>query len=147
MSQANASKKPTSANIEISTENSNLKEFRTPPHNLAIEQAVLAALMTVAESFEQVGDVLTENDFYATRHKYIFRAIDQLSKENSPYDAVLVHDWLIKQILLDAIGGNIFKFLRILQIFPLVAVAIPTNIAQGFFSLCILTNTSCFLCF
>jgi replicative DNA helicase len=48
-----------------------LKEFRTPPHNLAIEQAVLAALMTVAESFEQVGDTLNENDFYATRHKYI----------------------------------------------------------------------------
>src|SRR5690606_20137749 len=50
--------------------------------------------------------VLTENDFYATRHKYIFRAIEQLSKENSPYDAVLVHDWLIKQNLLDAIGGE-----------------------------------------
>lgn len=56
--------------------------------------------------FEQVGDVLTENDFYATRHKYIFRAIEQLSKENSPYDAVLVHDWLIKQNLLDAVGGE-----------------------------------------
>ena len=83
-----------------------LKEFRTPPHNLAIEQAVLAALMTVAESFEQVGDVLTEADFYATRHKYIFRAIEQLSKESSPYDAVLVHDWLTKQNLLDAIGGE-----------------------------------------
>jgi len=62
--------------------------------------------MTVAESFEQVGDVLTENDFYATRHKYIFRAIDQLSKDSSPYDAVLVHDWLTKQNLLDAIGGE-----------------------------------------
>jgi len=106
MSQANASKKVATAKPEIVTENSNLKEFRTPPHNLAIEQAVLAALMTVAESFEQVGDVLTENDFYATRHKYIFRAIEQLSKENSPYDAVLVHDWLIKQNLLDAIGGE-----------------------------------------
>lgn len=50
--------------------------------------------------------MLTENDFYATRHKYIFRGIEQLSKENSPYDAVLVHDWLIKQNLLDAVGGE-----------------------------------------
>ena len=65
-----------------------LKEFRTPPHNLAIEQAVLTALMTVAESFEQVSDVLNENDFYATRHKYIFRAIEKLAQESSPYDAV-----------------------------------------------------------
>ncbi len=94
----------------ISTENKTsesgqLKEFRTP-HNLAIEQAVLAALMTVAESFEQVSDLLKENDFYATRHKYIYRAIEKLAQENSPYDAVLVNDWLLKQNLLDAIGGE-----------------------------------------
>ncbi len=87
-------------------ETAQLKEFRTPPHNLAIEQAVLAALMTVAESFEQVGDVLKENDFYATRHKYIFRAIEKLAQENSPYDAVLVNDWLLKQNLIDAVGGE-----------------------------------------
>lgn len=88
------------------TETAQLKEFRTPPHNLAIEQAVLAALMTVAESFEQVSDVLKENDFYATRHKYIFRAIEKLAQENSPYDAVLVNDWLLKQNLIDAVGGE-----------------------------------------
>jgi len=88
------------------TETAQLKEFRTPPHNLAIEQAVLAALMTVAESFEQVGDVLKENDFYATRHKYIFRAIEKLAQENSPYDAILVNDWLLKQNLIDAVGGE-----------------------------------------
>ncbi|WP_139851650.1 replicative DNA helicase [Acinetobacter pullicarnis] len=87
-------------------ESAPLKEFRTPPHNLSIEQAVLAALMTVAESFEQVSDVLNENDFYATRHKYIFRAIEKLAQESSPYDAVLVNDWLIKQNLLDAVGGE-----------------------------------------
>jgi len=88
------------------TETAQLKEFRMPPHNLAIEQAVLAALMTVAESFEQVSDVLKENDFYATRHKYIFRAIEKLAQENSPYDAVLVNDWLLKQNLIDAVGGE-----------------------------------------
>ena len=80
MSQANATaQKSSSKQDNKPNESGQLKEFRTPPHNLALEQAVLAALMTVAESFEQVGDVLTENDFYATRHKYIFRAIAQLS--------------------------------------------------------------------
>lgn len=92
--------------IESKTNENNLKEFRTPPHNLSIEQAVLAALMTVAESFEQVSDSLQENDFYASRHKYIFRAIAQLAQDNSPYDAVLVNDWLLKQNLLDAVGGE-----------------------------------------
>ena len=107
MSQANAIiPLPTSKTESGNNESNSIKEFRTPPHNLSIEQAVLAALMTVAESFEQVADVLTEDDFYATRHKYIFRAIDHLVKENSPYDAVLVNDWLIKQNLLQAAGGE-----------------------------------------
>lgn len=107
MSQANANFIKNSPNTENKVNDSGqLKEFRTPPHNLAIEQAVLAALMTVAESFEQVGDLLKESDFYATRHKYIFRAIEKLAQENSPYDAVLVNDWLVKQNLLDAIGGE-----------------------------------------
>ncbi|AVZ85995.1 MULTISPECIES: replicative DNA helicase [unclassified Acinetobacter] len=107
MSQANANFTKNSPNTESKVSDSGqLKEFRTPPHNLAIEQAVLAALMTVAESFEQVSDLLKENDFYATRHKYIYRAIEKLAQENSPYDAVLVNDWLLKQNLLDAIGGE-----------------------------------------
>lgn len=76
------------------------------PHNLAIEQAVLAALMTVAESFEQIGDLVNEEDFYASRHKFIFRAVEQLAKTQQPYDAVLVNDWLIKHGLLDAAGGE-----------------------------------------
>ncbi|MEN8291660.1 replicative DNA helicase [Acinetobacter radioresistens] len=107
MSQASAKAIPNPTLLENkATETAQLKEFRTPPHNLAIEQAVLAALMTVAESFEQVSDVLKENDFYATRHKYIFRAIEKLAQENSPYDAVLVNDWLLKQNLIDAVGGE-----------------------------------------
>ena len=107
MSQANANFAKNTPKTESNVNDSGqLKEFRTPPHNLAIEQAVLAALMTVAESFEQVGDLLKENDFYATRHKYIYRAIEKLAQENSPYDAVLVNDWLLKQNLLDAIGGE-----------------------------------------
>ena len=64
MSQANASFAKNTPKTESNVNDSGqLKEFRTPPHNLAIEQAVLAALMTVAESFEQVGDLLKENDF------------------------------------------------------------------------------------
>ncbi len=73
MSQATASAKQHTAKSDLKpNENSPLKEFRTPPHNLAIEQAVLAALMTVAESFEQVGDVLQESDFYADTPQIYF---------------------------------------------------------------------------
>ena len=93
------------ATSEISEYNPNL---RTPPHNLTMEQAVLAALMTVAESWESVADVLLEGDFYATRHRHIFHAIKKLADSNQPYDAVMVNDWLTNQHMLEDAGGEAY---------------------------------------
>jgi replicative DNA helicase len=77
-----------------------------PIHNLQIEQAVLAALMTVAGSYAQVENLLSEHDFYATRHKLIFSAIVDLDGKNSPYDAVLVNQWLEMRNYGEASGGD-----------------------------------------
>lgn len=92
--------------LDDSTSNHTLRNLRTPPHNLAMEQGILVALMTVADSFSKVSDILREDDFYASRHKYIFRAIQTLDNENEPYDSLLVHNWLLKQNLLQAAGGE-----------------------------------------
>ena len=78
----------------------------TPIHNLQIEQAVLAALMTVAESYTQVESLLTEQDFHATRHKLIFNAIVDLDSKNVPYDAVLVNQWLEMHNYSEVAGGE-----------------------------------------
>lgn len=77
-----------------------------PIHNIQIEQAVLAALMTVAGSYAQVESLLTEQDFHATRHKLIFKAIVDLDSKNSPYDAVLVNQWLEIRNYGEASGGE-----------------------------------------
>ena len=77
-----------------------------PIHNLQIEQAVLAALMTVANSYAQVENLLTEEDFHATRHKLIFNAIVDLDSKNSPYDAVLVNHRLEMRNHGEASGGE-----------------------------------------
>lgn len=77
-----------------------------PIHNLQMEQAVLAALMTVAGSYAQVESLLTEQDFHATRHKLIFQAIVDLDSKNSPYDAVLVNQWLEMRNYGEASGGE-----------------------------------------
>ncbi|MFU8926730.1 replicative DNA helicase [Acinetobacter puyangensis] len=100
-----ASSKTTNSDNAV---NDQQKNFRTPPHNLTMEQAVLAALMTVAESWESIADILTEHDFYAARHRYIFQAIAKLANSNQPYDAVLVNDWLANQHLLEAAGGEAY---------------------------------------
>lgn len=80
--------------------------MNTPIHNLQIEQAVLAALMTVSNSYGQVENLLTEDDFHATRHKLIFQAVVDLDSKNSPYDAVLVNQWLEMHGYSEAAGGE-----------------------------------------
>ena len=82
-------------------------------HNLQIEQAVLAALMTVKNSYSEVENLIAEEDFYATRHKEIFKAIVALDQENSPYDVLLVWEWLEKHNLADMAGGE--KYLSTLM--------------------------------
>lgn len=78
----------------------------TPIHNIQIEQAVLAALMTVTGSYGQIENLLSENDFYATRHKLIFSAIVDLDAQNAPYDSVLVNQWLETRNFGEASGGE-----------------------------------------
>lgn len=80
--------------------------INTTIHNMQIEQVALAALMTVANSYAEVENLLTEDDFHATRHKLIFKAVVDLDSKNSPYDAVLVHQWLETHGHSEAAGGE-----------------------------------------
>jgi len=74
-------------------------------HSTAIEQCVLAALMTVQNSLETVINDLSEDCFYAERHKAIFNASTDLSNENKPYDVVFVEQKLIETKRIELIGG------------------------------------------
>ena len=80
--------------------------LNTKIHNVQIEQAVLAALMTVSESYTHVENLLAEDDFHATRHKLIFKAVADLDAKNSPYDAVLVNEWLASHGMIEQAGGE-----------------------------------------
>ena len=75
-------------------------------HNIAIEQCVLMALMTVQNSLEVVSNDLTKDSFHADRHKLIFQAITDLSNECKPYDALLVEQQLNDSKSLATIGGS-----------------------------------------
>ena len=79
---------------------------QTPPHNIDIEKALLASLMSIEEAYDKIADIVTKDDFYAGRHQYIFDAIAHLAAVNEPYDTVMVHDWLEAQKLLKSAGGD-----------------------------------------
>ncbi|WP_019673074.1 replicative DNA helicase [Psychrobacter lutiphocae] len=77
-----------------------------PPHNIDIEKALIASLMSIEDSFDKISDIVSKDDFYAGRHQHIFAAISHLAQVGEPYDTVMVHDWLSSQKLLKSAGGE-----------------------------------------
>ncbi len=63
-------------------------------HNLDIEKALLASLMSIENAFEHIASKLDIEDFAAAKHELIFQAVKALDKDGLPYDTVMVHDWL-----------------------------------------------------
>jgi replicative DNA helicase len=85
--------------------------LRTPPHSLEAEQAVLGGLMLLNTTWDQIADVLDEDDFYRNDHRVIFRAIRRLAEESQPFDHVTVFEWLEANNQLDASGGMAYVYL------------------------------------
>ena len=53
--------------------------LKIAPHSIEAEQSVLGGLMLDNQAWEQIGDVITEEDFYRHVHRLIFRAIAELA--------------------------------------------------------------------
>ena len=79
--------------------------LRVPPHSIEAEQSVLGGLMLVGESWDQVADRLTEEDFYRREHRLIFRAIGQLAGAGQPCDAVTLGEWFERHGETANVGG------------------------------------------
>jgi len=75
----------------------NTGTLKVPPHSVEAEQAVLGGLMIDNSSWDQVGDRLSEGDFYIYDHKVVFRAIGELADKNLPFDIITLSDWLERQ--------------------------------------------------
>lgn len=77
-----------------------------PPHNMDIERALLASLMSIDESFDKIDNIISSDEFYGEGHGVIFDAISHLSRVNQPYDTLMVYDHLAAQNLLEKVGGE-----------------------------------------
>jgi replicative DNA helicase len=86
-------------------QNAATEALKLPPHSLEAEQAVLGGLMLDNTAWDQIADIITEDDFYRRDHRLIFRAIEALSNEGNPCDAVTLSEWLEKHNELDNAGG------------------------------------------
>jgi replicative DNA helicase len=81
---------------------------RLPPQNLEAEQSVLGAILLDNDALNKVMDALTEEDFYRTAHRQLFRAMLELDERNEAIDQVTLTEYLKGEGQLEAVGGSAY---------------------------------------
>ncbi len=81
---------------------------KTPPHHIEAERSVLGALLLHDEQVVAVLELLTANDFYLPAHRSIYAAIVALVGQQQRIDLITLQDELIKEGVLDAVGGMVY---------------------------------------
>jgi replicative DNA helicase len=76
-----------------------------PPHSIEAEQAVIGGLLLDAAAWDNVADVIKQEDFYRPDHQQIFEAIGILAGTGKPCDVVTVSEQLERNGKLDEAGG------------------------------------------
>jgi replicative DNA helicase len=82
-----------------------LLDAPAPPHSVEAEQAVLGGLLLDPAAWDNVADVITQQDFYRPDHQQIFGAIGALAGDGKPCDVVTVSQHLESIGRLESAGG------------------------------------------
>ena len=80
-------------------------QLRIPPHSIEAESSVLGGLLLDNASWDRVGDLLTDGDFYRYEHRLVFGAVAALINANKPADVITVYEHLQNLGNADEIGG------------------------------------------
>ena len=78
---------------------------RIPPHNEDAERALLGALLQAPDRIPDAVDVVSAEDFFARRHRFVFETLVDLSDRNVGVDLLSVGDTLRAQGRLADAGG------------------------------------------
>ena len=81
---------------------------RVPPHSQEAEESVLGALLTDAEAFDRVSQLVSPDDFYVERHSRIFTAVLALCSQARPADVITVTEVLKHSGELQRVGGTAY---------------------------------------
>ena len=84
---------------------SGISHLRVPPQSLEAEQSVLGGLMLANDAWNDVGEILSDEDFYRQDHKKVYAAIAHLANLSDPFDVITVSDYLEKNGDLNSVGG------------------------------------------
>jgi replicative DNA helicase len=80
-------------------------ESRLPPQNIEAEKSVLGSLMLEPEAWDEIADIISENEFYKPAHRIVFAVIRELHKRSMPTDLITISNQLMANQQLDLVGG------------------------------------------
>lgn len=89
---------------------SDIAALKMAPHSLEAEQAVLGGLLLDNQAWDQVAELLTDQDFYRYEHRLIFQAIEQLEARTQPFDPITLSETLKSMGELEHVGGEVYLF-------------------------------------
>lgn len=90
---------PTDSSPNVTT------SLKLPPHSIDAEQAVLGGLMLDNSPWDEVADLIMDEDFYRKEHRLIFQMMLQQADESSPIDLVTLSQGLDNSNNLESAGG------------------------------------------
>lgn len=82
-----------------------LKQMKVPPHSIEAEQSVIGGLMLDNEVWDAVAEKVTAVDFYRRDHRIVFRTIEKLAENDTPFDVITLCDALESAGELEHAGG------------------------------------------
>ena len=82
-----------------------LETLKRPPSSVDAERSVLGGLILDNDSWEKVEDQLTVGDFYQGEHRVIYKEIEKLVQESTPFDVITLSDALANSKKIDQAGG------------------------------------------
>ena len=80
--------------------------LRIPPQDLDSERALLGSVLLKTESLFEIMDFISEDCFYAEKHRIIFNAIMDLFSKKDPVDLLTLATKLKEKKVFDEVGGN-----------------------------------------
>lgn len=75
-------------------------------HDIEAERAVLASVFLDPSSLDEVGDLLTPDDFYSRAHALVYDAMRSLAARGETVDLVMVRSELRSKRVFDRAGGD-----------------------------------------
>lgn len=81
---------------------------KVPPSAIELEEAVLGVVLLEKRAFDEVSEILTEDNFYSDAHRKIFAACSRLAQKYMPIDMLTVVEELKRTGDLEAVGGPFY---------------------------------------